>query len=73
MCKEEREDTKRRLVIRSANWQYSGQNKKEKREKNDVQNTTQKAKQLATQTPLKTGGDALPSHGIHTYYFRVVK
>jgi hypothetical protein len=57
MCKGEREDTKGRLVIRSGNWQFSSQNKKEKREKNDIQNTTQKAKHLATQTSLKTGGE----------------
>ena len=57
MCKGEREDTKGRLVIRSGNWQLSSQNKKEKREKNDIQNTTQKAKHLATQTPLKTGSE----------------
>jgi hypothetical protein len=32
MCKGELEDTKGRLVIRSGNWQHSGQNKNENRE-----------------------------------------
>jgi hypothetical protein len=63
MCKGEREDTKGRLVIRSGNWQYSGQNKKEKREKNDVQNTTQ-----ITQTSLKTGGELRCSRILPIYH-----
>ena len=68
MCKGEREDTKGRLVIRSGNWQFSSQNKKEKREKNDIQNTTQKAKHLATQTPLKTGGKLRCSRILPIYH-----
>ena len=64
----EHKDTKGRLVIRSGNWQHSGQNKKENREKNDVQNTTQKTKHLATQTPLKTGGELRCSRILPVYH-----
>ena len=68
MCKGKREYTKGRLVIRSGNWQHSGQNKKEKRENNDVQNTTQKIKHLATQTPLKTEGELRCSRILPVYH-----
>ena len=48
--KEEFEDIKR--VIRR---QYNDQKKKNKWTNNDLQNTTQKTKDWATRTPLKTG------------------
>jgi len=35
--------------------QHNGQKKKDKRTNNDLQNTTQKTKDWATQTPLKLG------------------
>ena len=34
---------------------HNGQNKKDKRTNNDLQNTTQKTKDRATRTPLKPG------------------
>ena len=43
-------------ICKSKDRQYNGQKKKDKRKNNDVQNTTQKTKDRATQTPLKTSG-----------------
>ena len=43
-------------ICKSKDRQYNGQKKKDKRKNNDVQNTTQKTKDRATRTPLKTSG-----------------
>ena len=37
--------------------EVTGQKKKDKKTNNDLQNTTQKTKDRATQTPLKTNND----------------
>ena len=62
---EEFEDTKG--VIRSRKSkkerQHNGQKKKEKGANNDLKNTTQKTKELATQTPLKTGVNSCAPEG----------
>ena len=39
------------------NRQYNGQKKKDKKTNSGLQNTTQKTKDRATLTPLKTGGE----------------
>ena len=44
------------LVFRKENRQYNGKRKKDEKSYNDLQNTTQKPKNLATGIPLKTGG-----------------
>ena len=52
-CQEKFKDTK--VVIKSRNLKdrpYNGQRKKDKKTNNDRQNTTQKTKDGATQTPL---------------------
>jgi len=53
--KEDLEDTKRVIRIHKSkkNRQLNGLKKKDKRRNNDLQNTTQKTKDRATQTPLK--------------------
>jgi len=43
--------------------QYNGQNKKDTKDKTDLQNITQKNKDRATRTPPKTGSDK-----IHVFY-----
>ena len=54
---EEFEDTKGviRIRISKKNRQHNGQKKKDKRTNNDLQNTSQKTKDRATQIPLKSG------------------
>jgi len=56
---EEFEDTKGVIRIRKSKKarQHHGQAKKDKRTNNDLQSTTQKTKDRATRTPLKTGGE----------------
>ena len=55
--KEAFEDTKE--VIRFRNSKVSQHNCQGKRANNDLQNTTQKTKKLATRTPLKGEGDLM--------------
>ena len=59
LIQEEIEDTKEviRIVYRKKNRQHNGKKKKHKRTNNDLQNTTQKANDRVTRTPLKTGGE----------------
>jgi hypothetical protein len=59
MSEEEFEDAKGVIIIRkSKNRQHNGQQKKDKRKNNDLQNATQKTKHRATRrTPIKTGGE----------------
>ena len=42
---------------KSKDRQYNGQKEKEQRTNNDLQNTSQKTKDLTTRTPLKTGSE----------------
>ena len=53
---EDLEDTKRVFRIRKSkkNRQHNGQKKKDKRTNNNLQNITQKTKDRATRTPLKS-------------------
>jgi len=41
--------------------QYNGRKEKDKRKNNNTQNTTQKTKDWATRTTLKTGGECVKS------------
>jgi hypothetical protein len=43
------------LVSYEVHWKYNGQNKKDKRTKNDLQNIALKTKYLRTRTPQKPG------------------
>jgi len=58
---EEFEDTKEliRSLKSKKDRQYNDYNKREKGINNDLQNTTQKTKDLATLTPLKTGDELI--------------
>ena len=55
--REEFDDTKGVIRIRKSkkDRQHNGQEKKDKRTNNDLQNITQKTKDQATRTPLKIG------------------
>jgi hypothetical protein len=44
-------------ICKSKDRRHNGQKKKDKRTNNDLQNTTQKSKDQATWTPLRTGDE----------------
>ena len=56
--KEEFEETKGKIrMCKSKDRLHDGHKKNNKRKNNDLQNTTQKTKDRATRTPLKTNND----------------